>query len=1002
MWPPPVQRQADDVRWLYSGMAMQMAMHAGYHRVGYEHEYHAYTYSKSLSNEQSHTRVWRCWCFVNALLSCELGLPCLVPFDALEIKPGDEAALPADFISKLRIVFYISRINDTLGDNTCKDGSHRMRTVRLLEKDINSLVFGLRQSPTQWNPSVEFVHLSVLLNLYSCCLRWSSPVSINDPDHTIIQSSAAQAASQLIKLYSSSPSLINDTASSEPRPQRYYPKFYLRFNVIALLMLLKISVLNKISLRELGEVDDAIRLGHGALMSQSSSEGDEFHRAASVVEVLCKKGVIDSVRGKSSVESRFGASLWLELVATAIRWRRQNSKRGPRPTDGGRGNTDNNNDNPGDSAIPSSNMGRPTGSGDGVMSGSTAADSVDAARLTMADVQGNVNLFPFSIEDWSAYLDVTEADLGFGCESTPWFEAAERGGVVLMERMCPGIYFQKGVSFHLPPRFVQGYAVDKTVIVLRPPDIIIMSVVPLENTDKVELERLHDLAVHHEYASTVVEKDQKVQPRAAESPALPTDSDEGSTSLDHQDQTVWTLKTFLATLALAGLYVGSQIPLYFAGAVLSYVAADIGGVEASSWLSVAYALPLAAVAPFCGYLQDLLGRRNITLAGGVIIMMGCVIVATAHHFREGIVGMGFAGAGAAIGELSALAGTSELVPVNKRGTYLALVTGFVLPFTPYVIYAQLLAAYHTWRWGLWICLIWNGIWWLVLLVIYFPESQTRAKGRMSTEALKKIDYIGGITSVTGLTLILVALEAGGYSHLWKSAYILAQLLVGIALLVAFVVWEWKYCKEPMVPHELFTGQRIVAMALTNPPAGMNFYAMINFFPLVYQRVFQPDPVKVGLRGLGPGLSTTLGAVVANSSLSWFRGHNREILLAGCVIMTAFGGAFAAVTPDREALAIGLGICTGLGVGAVLVPAATVAITVAPDTSIATCVALSITIRAVGGGIGAAIYYNIFVNKLKSTLPAYVAQSAVHAGLPVAEAAEFVELFEALTERSYWA
>ncbi|OAL29919.1 hypothetical protein AYO22_01825 [Fonsecaea multimorphosa] len=508
-----------------------------------------------------------------------------------------------------------------------------------------------------------------------------------------------------------------------------------------------------------------------------------------------------------------------------------------------------------------------------------------------------------------------------------------------------------------------------------------MSVVPLENTDKLELERLHDLATHHEYASTTVGKDHKVQTTTAESSA-PADSDTGSSPLETQNQTVWTFKTFLATLALAGLYVGSQIPLYFVGAVLSYVAADIGGVKASSWLSVAYALPLAAVAPFCGYLQDLLGRRNITLAGGVAIMMGCVIVATAHHFREGIVGMGFAGAGAAIGELSALAGTSELVPVNKRGTYLALVTGFVLPFTPYVIYAQLLAAYHTWRWGLWICLIWNGIWWLVLLVVYFPESQTRTKRMMSKETLKKIDYIGAITSVTGLTLILVALEAGGYPHSWKSGYILAQLLVGIALLIAFVVWEWKYCKEPMVPHELFTGQR------------MNFYAMINFFPLVFQRVFTPDPIKVGLRGLGPGISTTLGAVLANSSLSWFKGHNREILLAGCVVMTAFGGAFAAVTPDRESLAIGLGISTGLGVGAVLVPAATVAITVAPDTSIATCVALSLTIRAVGGSIGAAIYYNIFINKLKSKLPAYVAQRAIQAGLPVAEVAEFVEVFVA--------
>lgn len=41
---------------------------------------------------------------------------------------------------------------------------------------------------------------------------------------------------------------------------------------------------------------------------------------------------------------------------------------------------------------------------------------------------------------------------------------------------------------------------------------------------------------------------------------------------------------------------------------------------------------------------------------------------------------------------------------------------------------------------------------------------------------------------------------------------LAQLLIGIALIAAFIVWEWKMCKDPMVPHEMFAGQRIVAMA----------------------------------------------------------------------------------------------------------------------------------------------------------------------------------------------
>ena len=58
----------------------------------------------------------------------------------------------------------------------------------------------------------------------------------------------------------------------------------------------------------------------------------------------------------------------------------------------------------------------------------------------------------------------------------------------------------------------------------------------------------------------------------------------------------------------------------------------------------------------------------------------------------------------------------------------------------------------------------------------------------------------------------MAMQAGGYNHPWDSAYVLSTMLIGLALIGVFVVWEWKYCKKPMVPHELFAGQRIVAMA----------------------------------------------------------------------------------------------------------------------------------------------------------------------------------------------
>lgn len=101
---------------------------------------------------------------------------------------------------------------------------------------------------------------------------------------------------------------------------------------------------------------------------------------------------------------------------------------------------------------------------------------------------------------------------------------------------------------------------------------------------------------------------------------------------------------------------GSQLPLFFVGGTLSFIAADVGGTIIEAWLPISYSLVLAAVAPFCGYLQDLFGRRLITLLGGVVLCVGIIVVGTAQSPGAAIAGMAIAGGGAAVGELTALAG----------------------------------------------------------------------------------------------------------------------------------------------------------------------------------------------------------------------------------------------------------------------------------------------------------------------------------------------------------
>lgn len=104
---------------------------------------------------------------------------------------------------------------------------------------------------------------------------------------------------------------------------------------------------------------------------------------------------------------------------------------------------------------------------------------------------------------------------------------------------------------------------------------------------------------------------------------------------------------------------------------------------------------------------------------------------------------------------------------------------------------------------------------------------------------------------------------------------------------------------------------------------------------------------------------------------------------------AFTGALAATTPCNPKLITALGAVVLFRIGSVLVLLVTVALTAAPDALVATTVALSLSIRVGGGSIGYSIYYKIFAEKIKTKLPAYIAEYSVKVGLPVTSAEAFV-------------
>ncbi|KAG8528657.1 uncharacterized protein KY384_006344 [Bacidia gigantensis] len=337
-----------------------------------------------------------------------------------------------------------------------------------------------------------------------------------------------------------------------------------------------------------------------------------------------------------------------------------------------------------------------------------------------------------------------------------------------------------------------------------------------------------------------------------------------------------------------------------------------------------------------------------------------------------IAGFALAGAGAGINELTALAVTSELAPTRKRGQYVAILVFTIIPFCPSVLWAQLIASHAGWRYCGALCGGWAAVGLLMTLIFYFPPPRVNSDGLSRLQVLKKIDYLGGFLSISGMISFLAGLQWGGYQYPWTSAHVLVPLFIGALLLVLFIVWEMIGAEHPMVPLHMIEAPRIFWLTmLITFISGANFFSVLLFWPTQAYNVYGHDPIGVGIRGLPVGFSILIGAFVVLWLLTLLDGRNRELLTVCSVLMTAGIASLASLRVDNLHIAYGLLCLAGLGIGGIVVPASIMTVIVCPNEFIATVAALTLAIRVIGGSIGYTVYYNVFISKFKANAIVYV-------------------------------
>ncbi len=228
-----------------------------------------------------------------------------------------------------------------------------------------------------------------------------------------------------------------------------------------------------------------------------------------------------------------------------------------------------------------------------------------------------------------------------------------------------------------------------------------------------------------------------------------------------------------------------------------------GNVTYLLWMIMGYLLVQSVLVVTLGRLGDMFGRVKIYNLGFVVFTLASIALSldplTGTHGALWLIGFRFVQAfGGAMLMANSAAILTDAFPANKRGMALGInqIAGISGQFIGLLLGGVLAAV--SWRLVFWINVpigLFGTIW------------AYKSLREVATTKRAKIDWIGNILFAVGLGTLLIAITFGirpygGHPTGWTNPMIIGGLIGGVALLVAFCIFETKIA-EPMFQMGLF-------------------------------------------------------------------------------------------------------------------------------------------------------------------------------------------------------
>ncbi|PCG89075.1 Major facilitator superfamily domain, general substrate transporter [Penicillium occitanis (nom. inval.)] len=294
------------------------------------------------------------------------------------------------------------------------------------------------------------------------------------------------------------------------------------------------------------------------------------------------------------------------------------------------------------------------------------------------------------------------------------------------------------------------------------------------------------------------------------------------------DRVVLFFAVFLVAYAygLDGMVRGSyQTLANGGGAVQPLATASYNEHSLLATVNVLRAVIAAAAQPTAAKIADVFGRVEVTILSVFFYVLGTVVEACANNVQTFC-------AGAILYQIgyTSIILLVEVLIADMTSLRSRLLFSYI-PALPFLIntwvsgnITSAVIGVTTWRWGI-------GMWAIIypvctipiMLILFIVHRRAKRSGALDgyktslqilgsrglfVELFWQLDVVGIILIIAMLALILVPFTiAGGLGAQWKTAKVLAPLIVGILIVPVWVWWEQK-CEHPMIPFKLLKDRAV--------------------------------------------------------------------------------------------------------------------------------------------------------------------------------------------------